>query len=75
LPKDVRNISNCSIDCFKRKLDAFLQKIDDTPLVRGYTSGRRTESNSLTHMIPYYTLSGSSDTPPTTRSSPELRWQ
>ena len=73
LPKDIRNISNCSIDCFKRKLDSFLLKVDDMPLVRGYTSGRRTESNSLTHVIPYYLASVSRDTPPTTRRSPDLR--
>ena len=60
---------------FKRKVDSFLQKVADKPLVRGYTSGRLTESNSLTHMIPHHTRSGSlSDTPPTTRRSLELRW-
>ena len=76
LPKDVRNTSNCNIDIFKRKVDSFLQKVADKPLVRGYTSGCLTESNSLTHMIPHHTRSGSlSDTPPTTRSFLGLFWR
>ena len=50
LPKDIRNITDCKVDVFKRKLDHFLTNIPDEPLVRGYEKYRRTESNSLLDM-------------------------
>ena len=54
LPKEIRDLSNCSVEIFKNKLDKYLNSIYDEPLVRGYTAGRRTESNSLIHMIPLF---------------------
>ena len=43
LPKDLRNLSDCSLAIFKAHLDKFLQRVDDKPLVRGYTAERQTE--------------------------------
>ena len=73
LPRDLRNKTNCTLLEFKNKLDAFLQKIEDKPLVRGYTAARRTDSNSLIHTIPLYS-SESSIIPPTNGSAPALPW-
>ena len=50
LPKDIRNISGCSVDVFKRELDKYLQRIPDEPLIKGYVQFRRAESNSILHM-------------------------
>lgn len=47
LPPTIRNISDCSVECFKRELDKFLMSIPDEPPVRGYTQYRRCETNSL----------------------------
>ena len=38
LPKDLQNLRDCSLDIFKAHLDKFLQRVDDKPLVRGYTA-------------------------------------
>ena len=53
LPREVRNISGCEIDVFKRKLDKYLKTVPDEPLVVGYTMYRRAESNSLTVMTQF----------------------
>ena len=50
MPKKVRNISGCTIDFFKQRLDSYLKTVPDEPLVAGYTMYRRAESNSLTEM-------------------------
>ena len=50
LPAYIRNISGCSVDSFKRILDKYLATVPDEPQIRGYTSMRRAESNSLTDM-------------------------
>ena len=50
LPREVRNVTDCKVDVFKRKLDHFLINVPDEPLVRGYEKYRRTESNSLIDM-------------------------
>ena len=50
LPIHVRNLSGCSVDAFKNKLDKFLSTVPDEPQIRGYTAMRRAESNSLIHM-------------------------
>ena len=50
MPKKVRNISGCTIDFFKQRLDSYLKTVPDEPLVTGYTIYRRAESNSLTEM-------------------------
>ena len=72
LPKEIRDLSNCSVEVFKHRLDLFLQSIHDEPLVRGYTAGRRTESNSLIHIIPHFRTE-SRVNPPMSRSAPALR--
>ena len=53
LPKELRNITDCDLDVFKRKLDGFLKTVPDEPLVSGYTSYRRADSNSLIHMVQF----------------------
>ena len=53
LPKELRNISNCTLEMFKRKLDKYLKTVPDEPLVSGYTSFRRADSNSLIHMVQF----------------------
>ena len=51
IPADLRNLSNCSVDIFKRALDKFLAEVPDEPLIPGYTAMRRADSNSLVDMI------------------------
>ena len=50
LPADIRNITGCSVDSFKRRLDKYLQSVPDEPQIPGYTAQRRAESNSLLDM-------------------------
>ena len=57
LPKVIRNITHCQVDHFKTQLEVYLQLLPDTPLVRGYTAGRVTESNSVVIVIPHHSLS------------------
>ena len=73
LPKDLRNLTNCSTLSFKNKLDKFLAQIIDQPLVDGYTSGRQAPSNSLLHQIP---LAHRRELmlPHSTRDAPASRW-
>ena len=52
MPKDLRNLRDCSLAIFKAHLDKFLQRVDDKPLVCGYTAELQTETNCLIHMIP-----------------------
>ena len=52
LPSYLRNMTGVSHIEFKKELDKFLLTIADEPLTCGYTARRRTESNSLLHMIP-----------------------
>ena len=51
MPRSIRNLTNCSKEEFKRKLDEVLWKVPDEPLLRRYTSYRRADSNSLLDMI------------------------
>ena len=51
LPSNLWNMTQVSQMDFKNKLDKFLWTVADEPLIRGYTAGRRAESNSLQHMI------------------------
>ena len=74
LPTGLRNLSECTLDIFKTRLDKFLQKIEDLPQILGYTSGRQTESNSLIHMIPFTLNSVSRQSPLTIGSAPALPW-
>ena len=51
LPKCVRNITNCSVLEFKRKLDDYISRIPDHPSVSGSTN---VNSNSLVAAVPHY---------------------
>ena len=55
LPAHIRNLSGCSVDAFKHKLDRYLSTVPDEPQIQGYTAMRRAESNSLLHMAPLTT--------------------
>ncbi len=48
LPRHIRDLENCSLNCFKNELDRYLDNIPDQPRVTGYTN--QTESNSLLSM-------------------------
>ena len=50
LPRDIRNMTDCKVDIFKRRLDKYLSTIPDEPQVLGYTAQRRADSNSILHM-------------------------
>ena len=50
LPDYIRNLTDCSVESFKLKLDSYLKTIPDEPQIQGYTSIRRAESNSIIHM-------------------------
>ena len=53
LPADICSITQCSVDCFKRKLDKYLWTVPDEPQIPGYTAQRRADSNSLVDMSRY----------------------
>ena len=53
LPKELRDMSNCSKETFKHCLDDFLRTVPDEPLISGYTQYRRAESNSLIDMVKF----------------------
>ena len=50
LPRELRNVTGCSMDSFKRKLDRYIQCVPDEPQIPGYTAQRRAETNSLLDM-------------------------
>ena len=50
LPRDIRNMTDCKVDIFKRSLDKYLSTIPDEPQILGYTAQRRADSNSILHM-------------------------
>ena len=50
LPVELRNITGCTVESFKRRLDRYLITIPDEPQIPGYTAQRRAESNSLLDM-------------------------
>ena len=50
LPRDIRNMTGCKVDIFKRRSDKYLSTIPDEPQVLGYTAQRSTDSNSILHM-------------------------
>ena len=50
LPPDLRNITGCTVESFKRRLDRSLLTIPDEPQIPGYTAQRRADSNSLLDM-------------------------
>ena len=47
LPLNLRNMTGCRKDVFKRALDKFLATVPDEPLIPGYTAQRRCCSNSI----------------------------
>ena len=51
MPKEVRDLSRCSVEKFKTQLDKILLQILDEPLIPGYTAMRRRDTNSITDMI------------------------
>jgi len=51
LPLEIRMLTNCSTESFKRRLDSFLMTVPDEPQLPGYTAFRRAESNSLLDMV------------------------
>ncbi len=51
LPKYLRDLKGVSLDKFKKGLDSFLSQIPDEPQILGYTSIRKTDSNSMVDMI------------------------
>ena len=55
LPARIRNITGCTVDTFKQNLDKYLSTVPDEPQIRGYTSMRRAESNSLLEMSQFAT--------------------
>ena len=55
LPAEIRNVTECSADTFKRVLDKYLATVPDEPQVRGYTAMRRADSNSVLHMAQFAT--------------------
>ena len=66
LPREVRDITGCSVDRFKAGLDRFLSTVPDEPAVPGYTASCRS-SNSLPDQVELMTRdarSGSSGGPP-----------
>ena len=50
LPAHIRNMTGCSVDTFKKKLDSYLSTVPDEPQISGYTAIRRVDSNSLLDM-------------------------
>jgi hypothetical protein len=50
LPRELRNITNCTKDKFKSKLDKYLEIVPDQPLIPGYVQYRQAESNSIPDM-------------------------
>ena len=53
LPARIRNITDCYVDCFKRKLDRYLDTVLDEPQIPGYAAQRRAEINSLIDMAQF----------------------
>ena len=50
LPVDIQNITEFSVDAFKRQLDKYLRTVPDEPQIPGYTAQRRSDTNSLPDM-------------------------
>ena len=54
LPQELRNITGCTVETFKRALDKYLVGVPDEPQIQGYTAQRRGETNSLIHMARFH---------------------
>ena len=59
LPRNLRDLTQCSIKSFKNKLDAFLNMVPDEPQIVGLTQLRRAASNSITEMVQWIVAGGS----------------
>ena len=53
VPATIRNMTDCSVDTFKRCLDKYLGMVPDEPHICGYTALRRAESNGLFDMAQF----------------------
>ena len=51
LPQNLRNLTGCKTDYFKRELDKYINTIPDEPLIPGLTKYRRLDTNSLLDWI------------------------
>ena len=49
-PRHIRDMTNVSVDEFKRSLDNYLVSIPDQPQIVGYTARRQADTNSVVHM-------------------------
>ena len=52
LPREIRDISNVSVDTFKSHLDKLLSRIPDQPGIPGYAGQRAAATNSIIDQIP-----------------------
>lgn len=50
LPREIRDVSSCSLPFFKSRLNHFLKNIPDRPRCQGYTSQCKMSSNSILDM-------------------------
>ena len=73
LPKQLRGMTGCSLQKFKKGLDAFLKKISDEPMLQGYP-GSVTLSNSLTKVTTVQPGNCHPPLPSTKRIPPGTRW-
>ena len=53
IPATIRNMTDCSLDTFKRCLDKYLRMVPDEPHISRYTALQRAESNSLFDMAQF----------------------
>ena len=61
LPKYLRNVTDVTVDTFKKKLDSYLVQLPDEPTVDGYYGRRAACSNSLLDVIPHIRATGEAD--------------
>ena len=67
LPHDVRNFSDGTVDALKARLDKWLSRVPDQPLIPGYTNERRIDSNSLVDWATHLALNQEEDRAPNGR--------
>ena len=53
IPVTIRNMTDCSVETFKRYLNKYLRMVPDEPHISGYTALRKAESNSLFDMAQF----------------------
>ena len=58
LPKELRNITDVSVEYFKTQLDKFLSKIPDQPNVPGYKKFRACATNSISDQFQHLEMGG-----------------